>query len=369
MSLGPPLERHARVVVRLPNWLGDFVMSEPLVRALDGHLTRGALTLLGPPRFFELCEGRFPRAVRRAPESAASWRGHDVALLCTGSFRSAWSAWRARIPRRLGFARDGRGWLLTDALEPAREGGATPLGLGTRGATPRFLPRPLERSLAELLGGLGVLARDSRPRLEVQGNWLATARARRARLALDVRRPYVLANVGARAGSAKGVPPELWRAVLGELARHLDLPILLVAGPEEGVPAALAGLPSARIVAEPPADLPELAALCAEAALVLTNDAGPRHVARAVGAPVVAVAGPTDPRHTAGERGPETLVRNVVPCGPCHRELCPLVGPEQHVCMTALEPERIVRAALELLGERRDVPKEPTQSDRIPRPR
>src|SRR5688572_32062186 len=49
---------------------------------------------------------------------------------------------------------------------------------------------------------------------------------------------------------------------------------------------------------DPPAALTELAALCGEAELVLTSDSGPRHVARAVGAAVVSVAGPTDPRHT-----------------------------------------------------------------------
>src|SRR5688572_5408755 len=117
---------------------------------------------------------------------------------------------------------------------------------------------------------------------------------------------------------------------------------------------------------DPPAALTELAALCGEAELVLTSDSGPRHVARAVGAAVVSVAGPTDPRHTAVAHANEELVRTLVPCGPCHRESCPLAGPLHHACMTRIEPERIVGAALALLGHA--LP-ERTTSGTIPAPR
>jgi heptosyltransferase-2 len=353
---GARLGRQARVLVRLPAWLGDFVMSEPIVRALAAWLAGGTLTLCARAEHLALFEGRFPHAgrisVERGRAAARAWRGHDAAFLCTGSFRSAWRAFTAGIPRRVGFARDGRGLLLTDALAPARERGATPLGLGRPGGGRRFLPRPLERSLAELLGCLGVPVRDARPRLELQPAWLGAARARRQRLGLAPDEPYLLANVGARPGSAKGCAPELWRAVLDELERRTGLPLLLVCGPgEEAVLAAARdGLRAARAVVGPPAALPELAALCAEARLVLTADSGPRHVARALGAAVVSVAGPTDPRHTAGERGREVLVRTVVPCGPCHRERCPLAGEDHHACMTRIEPERVVAAALGLLA-------------------
>lgn len=359
MSHGPPLDRRARVLVRLPAWLGDFVASEPVVRALEAWLREGTLTLAARPAYLALLEGRFPQARRSADErgTARAWRGHDVALLCTGSFRSAWTALRAGIPRRIGFARDGRGWLLTDALVPARERGATPLGLGRCGRGRRYLPRPLGRSLAELLGAVGVPVRDLQPRLELRASWLASAAARRATLALGPDEPYVLANVGARPGSAKGVPPELWSAVLGALEHRVELPLVLACGPgeESSLAAVQSRLRTARVL-EPPAALPELAALCAGARLVLTADSGPRHVARALGVPVVSVAGPTDPRHTALLGGREELVRTPVHCGPCHRERCPLAGPARHACMTRIEPERILAAALGLLAPSVTIP-------------
>jgi heptosyltransferase-2 len=360
MSPGPPLERGARVLVRLPAWLGDFVMSEPLVRALDAWLEAGTLTLAGRPAHLALLEGRFPRARRLALEplergAARAWSGHDVALLCTGSFRSAWSALRAGIPRRVGFARDCRGFLLTDAMTPARERGATPLGLGRAGGGRRYLPRPLERSLAELAGLLCVPVRDTRPWIELREAWRAAARERRARLGLRASAPYVLASVGSRPGSAKGFPPARWIELLGELARREGLPVLLAGGPgeERSVAAVRAGLSGAHALLDPPAALPELAALCAEARVVLSADAGPRHLARAVGVAVACVAGPTDPRHSAGARGREALLRVPVPCGPCHRERCPLSGADEHRCMSSIETGRILDAARELLAHDR----------------
>lgn len=364
MSPGPGLVGGERVLVRLPSWLGDFVMSEPVLRALDARLAhgrgQGRLTLLGRRAHLELLEGRFPRANHLALEEAGldAWRGHDVVLLCTGSFRSAWHAWRAGIPRRVGLARDGRGWLLTDSAVPARERGATPLGLGCAGRGRRTLPRPLERSLSELAGLLGVSVRATRPRLELRPAWLARARERRAGLGLAADEPYVLANVGARPGSAKGFPPERWAPLLGELARRAGRVILLAGGPgeEAAVTAVARGFRDGRALLDPPARLPELAALCAEASLVLCADSGPRHVARAVGAALVCVAGPTDPRHTVGERGHEPLLRVEVPCGPCHREHCLFSGDEHLRCFTGIGHADLVGAALARLTPRADLP-------------
>jgi heptosyltransferase-2 len=112
------------VLVRLPSWLGDVVMAEPALRALAEHAGEDALTLVGLGPHLELLAPCFPRArtlalAARDLDEPRAWRGLAVAVLFTVSFRSAWTASRAGIPRRAGFARDGRGWLLSDALAPA----------------------------------------------------------------------------------------------------------------------------------------------------------------------------------------------------------------------------------------------------------
>lgn len=358
-----PLTAEDRVVLRLPRWLGDAVAAQPVLRAFDElHRSAGReadLTVAAPMRLTMLFAPYHP-GVRwlptdRAPaDRPAGWRGFDAALLLTGSFRSAWLAWRARIPVRAGWARDGRGWLLTHAPRPAREVGAVPLGLGRAGRWPRILPRPVGASCVELAQMLGVPVRDPRPRLAPTEEGRSALASRMERLRLGPDEPFVLANVGARPGSAKGLPADLWARTIAELHARTRLPTLLVCGPGErdALHAVLEAHSGGGTYpcADPIVDLPELVALCARARLVLTSDTGPRHVAVAAGAPVVTVCGPTDPRHTADHLELQRVVRVHVPCGPCHLERCPLPAAEHHACMTRVDPARVVAAAEELLA-------------------
>jgi heptosyltransferase-2 len=294
--------RAARILVRAPDWLGDFVMAEPVLRALVQR-PGPPPTFVAEARFRALLDERFARAQHAAPGDRGAWRGHDVALLLTGSCRSAWPALAAGIPVRVGYARDARGLLLTDAVRPARERGGTPLGLGRRGRWPRWLPRPFGASAFELAQRLGLVPRDPRPRLVPSAEARKRAAARLAAHAVAPGAPFVLCNAGGRPGSAKAYPSELWGRLFDELAARLRLPLVAVCGPGEeaalaaGCGAARAAQPLALVESE--VGLPELLALCSAAALVVTPDSGPRHLAQAVGTPLVVVAGPTDPRHTA----------------------------------------------------------------------
>jgi len=356
-SLAP----HDRVLIRLPSWLGDLVQVEPSLRALSTHLATPP-SLAGPAALLPLFDGLFPGAPRiphhvRGAEQRAEWRGHDVALLFPGSFRSAWTAWRSGIPRRIGWSRDGRAALLTDRLTPPLERGATPLGLGQSGRGRRYLPRSFATSCVELLGLVGLSVADTRPRLSVAEIPRARVRERLATLGLAPSEAYLLLNTGARPGSAKAYPAERWALLIELLVDALDLPIVLVCGPGEeatlkAVQAAVRVPAGRRIVSfvDPVAGMGDLLALCAGARVFLTADSGPRHVALAVGTPVVCVTGPTDPRHAADHLEDLRLVRREVACGPCHREVCPLVGPLRHACMLDIEPAELVDRTIELAG-------------------
>lgn len=362
-----------RVLVRVPSWLGDLVMSEPALRALYEHYAaRGAaerISLAGPAHLLGLWDAQFAYARRlpfegRSGERADAWRGHELALLLNNSLRSAWTAARARIPRRVGWSRDARALLLTDWMEPPRELGGVPLGIGTPGAFPRWLPRPFTSACIELVQRLGIGVRDPLPRLELADAARARARARLASFGL-VRTdassaPFVLVNAGGRFESAKSAPEWLFTPALRALWERERVPSVLVCGPgEERALATLHGrLDGARAHActAPIADLAELAALCAQAAVVLTADGGPRHVAQAVGARVLCVCGPTDARHTdahavvaSGARGGTRVLRAFVPCGPCHRERCPLPRETELACWHALGAERVRDALRELV--------------------
>lgn len=318
-----------RVLVRVPDWLGDLVMAEPALRAL--HERCGALTLAGKPRLMEVLGDALPGCARVDAADAASWRGHDVAVLLVNSFRSAWTARRAGIARIVGWSRDARGWLLTDAYVPALERGGAPIGIGTVGRGARYLPRPFGSTCVELVQWLGASVSDPRPRLTATAAARERAERRLAQLGIAAGARFTLVNAGGRPDSAKAYPIAQWIEAL----RARREPLVLVCGPgeEASVRTLAAALPHARACIDEVAGLPELVALCERASLVLTADSGPRHIAAAVGAPLAVVCGPTDPRHTADFTERTRLARALVACGPCHRETCPNTGESHLRCM------------------------------------
>ncbi|MFT5284363.1 MAG: heptosyltransferase-2 [Planctomycetota bacterium] len=349
-----------RLLVRIPAWLGDAVMAEPLLRALrpwcDGGELSGGVTLAGPGALLDLFHETLPGAKllpmsKSEPFELRSWRGHDVALLLTGSFRSAWMAWRAGISERIGWQRDGRGLLLTSSAVPARERGGVPFGCGVRGRSPRYLPRAFGASCVELGGLLGVAVTDTRPQLHATVQERSDVFNRLTSSGIDPLEPFLLLNAGGRSNSSKLVPAPFWTESIKELRRNVDLPVVIVAGFNEEQQAEACGqsIPGSVVLTDPIAKLPELLALCATARLVLTGDVGPRHLAVASGADLVCVLASTDPRHTADFLERTRIIRGVVSCGPCHRDICPKSGALQNRCMTELTPASVASAALELL--------------------
>jgi len=94
--------------------------------------------------------------------------------------------------------------------------------------------------------------------------------------------------------------------------------------------------------------LRELAALYREATIVITTDSGPMHLAAAVGTPVVALFGPTDPARTGPYGLGHRVIRTAIPCSPCFRKQCP-----RPRCMTEISVEEVfeaVRGKLDELG-------------------
>ncbi len=344
------LNPRSSVLVRTPSWLGDFVACEPVLRALQerwrerGDAAR--LTFVGPASLLELlgesCADVLLLPVARgADPDVRAWRGHDVALLLDGSWRSAWAALRACIPERVGWASGGRAPLLTLAPRPALERGATPLGLGIHGSGARRLPRPFASACVELAGLAGLEVRERAPRLAVDARALERVHERLRVRGIDPTRPFVLVNAGARADSAKAAEP----AVLARLARATELPIVLACGPgeEANARATWALIDAERnavrrhvLLDDPPPDLRELTALLGTCAVCITADSGPRHIAQALSKRTIVLCGPTDPRHTAEHATDVTVLRSEVACGPCHREVCLNVGERERLCMRAI---------------------------------
>jgi len=123
----------SRILISIPNWVGDVVMATPALRAIRRRYPDARITHIMRPYVAEVLAGTgFADEIVFWPgsdggrQSSISLIRHlrdrrfDLAVLLTNSFRSALTMWVARVTRRVGYARDGRGWMLTDRLTAPR---------------------------------------------------------------------------------------------------------------------------------------------------------------------------------------------------------------------------------------------------------
>ena len=317
-------------------------MATPALRALRRAKPSAEIVFEGRPFMAELLANH-PSIDRFLPDDdggvlarSRTLRSErfDAAVLFPDSVRSALAPWLARIPVRVGHARDPlRRALLTQSLEPASVAGKrVPISM-----IERYL-RVVRLLGCEDAGEELDLVVDEGARERVRG-WIAAA-------GID---GYFVVTPGANFGASKLWPAEHFASACDRLSQLHGLRAVLAPGPgEEATARAIAEKmsESALVLVEPVTGLAALSALIDDARLLLTNDTGPRHIAVAFGTPVVVLMGPTDPRHTAHLLERQRVLREDVDCSPCHLKVCPI----DHRCMTRLSPERAVKAAEELLG-------------------
>ncbi len=314
-----------RLLVILPNWVGDAVMATPALRLLRSSLPGTFIGGLCRPGIDEILEGNDlldEIHVERGsgvlgPKFVAAKvrpRRYDTALLFTNSFSSALVARIAGVPRRIGYNRDGRGFLLTDKITtPIRGDGAWAIIPACRyyydaaecvlhEERPRYnalATAPIPLAFAPSLQ----MECKSSPRQTVAGDALLAHALRSG--GYDPDAPYALLNPGGN-NPAKRWPAERFAALADHLWTVHHLPSLVNGSPaeRETVRAVVSACTTAKPIALPdvvsttPATLSTLKVVIARARLVVTNDTGPRHIAAACGVPLVTMFGPTDHRWT-----------------------------------------------------------------------
>jgi len=323
-----------KVVVRATNWVGDAVISAPALREIRRALPAAEITVLARPWVadlyrredfsdrVEIYEGERWKTARRLRE-----RRFDIAILLPNSFDAALVAWLARIPRRIGYARDGRGWLLTDAVPVPKPG---------------EIPAHQRYYYLELLRRAGII--EALPESEDIRLRADAAEGRRLLREMGVAAERVVGiSPGAANSEAKQWLPERFAEVARRLAAEWRAEVAVFGTTGEqalcGHVAALAG-PGAHNLAGR-TTLGQFLDMAAACLVVVTNDSGSMHIAAAAGAPLVAVFGPTDWRATGPVSSCARMVRVPVECSPCEYRKCPI----DHRCMTRLSADLVVAEA------------------------
>jgi len=288
-----------KILIRATNWIGDAVMALPALCAARAKFPEAHIVVVARPYVADIYKDQNVCDDLIAYESKGrhrGWRGRellakelrarqfDTALLLQNAFGAAWLAWRAGIPQRIGYARDGRSLLLTKAI-PVPKRGEIP-------AHEKFYYLELLRHA----GWIDALRDDAHIQLHVPDG--ARQRASLA-LAEAGTRPNALriaVGAGASYGSAKCWPAERFATALNQILSQTDADVILFGtSAEASVSSAIAS-----DLRRPPIDLTgrtpiaELPALLSQCHLFLGNDSGAMHVAAAVGLPVVAVFGPNE---------------------------------------------------------------------------
>jgi heptosyltransferase II len=335
-----------KILVRATNWVGDAIMAVPALRAVRGRFPGARITIVAQPYVADIycgqkvCDDLIPYDPKYAQAGlggrerlARELRAQkfDVALLLQNAFDAAWLTWRAGIPARIGYARDGRSLLLTKRI-PVPKPGETPpheqfyyLELLRRAGWIDYLPSESFVRLA--------ITEDQRQLAE---QTLSAAGARR-----NV--PRIAIGAGASYGSAKCWPPERFADFVNRFRLHTDADVILFGTASEQTvsDAIAAGIKGPSISLVGKTTIAALPALLSQCRLFVGNDSGAMHVAAAVGLPVVAIFGPTDPHGTAPITPRCTVVQEKPYCSPCFLRRCPI----DHRCMTSITPDVVEAAA------------------------
>ena len=334
-------------LVIAPQWIGDAVMTEPLLRVLAQRgetLSVAAMPWVAPiyramPQVAHVIELPFSRGALQwwaRRRFAQAWRGQfDRVYVAPNSWKSAVLPWFAGVPVRVGYHGEARFVLLNQRIpNPDKD---------QRGAmVAHYL------ALAQIEADSSV-----QPKLDLSLDLLKTTL-----LNFDLKLgAYAVFAPGAEYGPAKRWPA----AYFAEMGLRTGLPVVLLGSAKE---AALCDDIAKRINQERPknarnlagkTDLSQAMALIASSQAMLSNDSGLMHVAAAMGVPQVAVFGSSSPLHTPplSDKAVVAWLKNeasyqpTLDCAPCFERNCPL----GHLrCLNDLTPERVAQAWREVVS-------------------
>ena len=328
-------------LVIAPQWIGDAVMTEPLMRRLHARgerLTVGALPWVAPvyramPQVAEVIEFPFAHGglqFKARTSLARQMQGRfDVAYVCPNSLKSALLPFLASIPKRVGYLGEARVGLLTHRLKNPAKGQHPPMV-----------------AFYSALSGEADVAQD-RPQLQLD--------------ALEIEQ--ALATMGLRRGAfhvfapgAEYGPAKRWPAAhFAELASKLDLPVLLMGSAKEFALCEEIAAPVNAVQAGKCLNLAGKTslthALCAIAGAqsIVSNDSGLMHVAAAFGVRQVAIFGSSSPMHTPPLNAAATVLwlkddpayQPALDCAPCFERTCPLGHTR---CLVDVQAARVLSA-------------------------
>jgi heptosyltransferase-1 len=319
------------LIVRLGS-LGDIIHAVPAAAAIRHALPQASIDWLVDTRHTEVLD-LVPVVDRRIAVNTSSARSlasvlgdlrrtrYDAALDLQGLLKSAILARFSGAARVIGFPAD----LL-------RERAARFFYSETAGD---LAPHVIDKNLS-MLRAIGVRMPDVEfplddrsPHVVVEARW---------RLGIPEGKRFALLNPGA-AWPNKRWPPVYFGEVSRELAKRYDLRSLVLWGPgEEQIAGAVAAASDNTAAVSPPTTIADIVSLTKAAALMISGDTGPMHIAGASGTPLVGIFGPTDPQRNGPWSEDDLVVSRYRACVCHYQRQCRIAG----WCLLDISPREVM---------------------------
>ena len=335
----------SKILIRAANWVGDAIMTTPVLRAVRKNYSNSHITILAKPWVAPVFYnnpnideimiyqdlGRHKKGIGTL-RLAMDLRKHnfDLAVLMQNAFEAALITFIAKIPERLGYNTDARGFLLNRSIKLDKvlkkghlidyyRGIIRGCGLKDDGRELDLLPDLKEKEAAD-----NILKEN---KISLSG-------------------PVIGINPGATGGTAKRWFPDKYIEVAKRFSDAFNVKIVIFGGPgdeklgdyilkqSEGKCVNLAGKTTLR----------EAFALIEKCSLFITNDSGLMHAAAALNINQVAVIGPTDFIATPPSNTNSKILRVPVSCSPCKNSECP----KDHSCMHKITADMVFDAGMEM---------------------
>ena len=334
-----------KLLIWLPSPLGDAIMATPALRAFRSHFNNAKITFLAP---------EFTRQVLSPSPFCDDWialpkgfcqtikilKPHrfDTAILLKNSFSAALTVRLTGIQRRIGYARDGRSFLLTDKIAPLRTNKGD------------FKPAPMTEYYLKIAEHLDAPVNNQKTELSVTGESIKAVQEKIPGIQ-NGKEPLVVLVPGGAFGPSKLWPTERYAKLADKLHEKYQATVILSVAPiQEEIQIAekicMYAASNVTHLGNSPLSGGELKALFSLADVIITNDTGPRHIAIALGKNVVSLFGPNNPQWTQTGHDKETQIVGKAPCVPCDRPQC---GMERHICMESITVNKVLGAAGQFL--------------------
>ncbi|RAX58902.1 lipopolysaccharide heptosyltransferase II [Helicobacter monodelphidis] len=323
-----------KILIRLPTWLGDTLMATPFLQFLKTKYTHADFTLVGSYISLEVLKRDFEGANFILDESKkSSFRlfalyklakqigSHDISFSLQNNFLSALFLFFSNSNIRIGYANEGRSFLLTHALKNLKSAHQvqryfhllSPISDSLPPIPPLFLSHANTPPIFPNLKCVGI-------------------------------------NTGGAFGSAKRWSEEHF-STLAKLLLQEGYGVIFFGGKEdvEANQKIILSLKnnSNLLDLSGKTSLESLIDSIATLDLFISNDSGPMHIAAALQIPIIALFGSTDSTETSPWLTKKAILLSLnLPCSPCKKRICPL---KHHACMENLKPEEVFKEVQKIL--------------------